>query len=401
MFPLAPIDAAWLGMDRPSNPMVVTAVIRLARSLSAERLAELMDTRILSVYPPFRWRIGPSGAEEVLVHVADHVDVLMADDAGDAERDLERLVTAWAAIPLDPARPRWQLAVVHGPAPALLARVHHGLGDGFALARVLLTLMDPGPEAPPRPRPPDPPWFDAVLGTPAALDKLLLTPADTSPLRRTLSGDKRFAWTRTWPLGAVTARAHAADVTVNDTLLAALGGALGVVLGPDAPATIRAFVPVNIRPPDAPIPPELGNQFGLVLVDVPLAASAAARLAALHAQMEAIKASPEAWVAFGLVEVIGSLPSVLEQPLVDAVFAPKGSMIVTNVPGPHETLAIDGIEVTDIGFWVPQAADVGLGVSLLSYAGKVSVGVSADAAVIEARAVADAFEAVFEAWLST
>ena len=389
-------DTAWLVMDHAANPMVVTAVLLLARSVPAERLMALMEARILSAFPPFRWRIGPDGYEEVAVDAAAHVDTLFADDDGEPGRVLEDLVTAWASAPLDPDRPRWQLATVHGPKPAVLARVHHALGDGFALARVLLTLTDGAEAPPPQPHAPHAAWSD-VLAAPAALAKLLFTPDDRSPLHPALTGKKRFAWTRTWLLADVADRAHAAGATVNDALLASLGGALARLLG--ASGSVRAFVPVNLRPLDAPIPPTLGNRFGIVLVDLPLGGDDDARLAAVHAEMDRIKASPEAMVAFGLIEALGVLPAEVERALVESLFAPKAALVLTNVPGPKTPITLDGVPVTDVGFWVPQTGDVGLGVSLLSYAGRLSVGVSADEAVIDARALVEAFEDELSRWL--
>ena len=52
----------------------------------------------------------------------------------------------------------------------------------------------------------------------------------------------------------------------------------------------------------------------------------------------------------------------------------KSSAVVTNVPGPREPVWLADARVTRVVFWVPQAGSVGLGVSILSYAGDVTVG---------------------------
>jgi diacylglycerol O-acyltransferase len=62
-------------------------------------------------------------------------------------------------------------------------------------------------------------------------------------------------------------------------------------------------------------------------------------------------------------------------------FARKASLVVTNVPGPQEALHVGGIRLAHVHFWVPHPATLGLGVSILSYAGEVRMGVRADAAV--------------------
>jgi hypothetical protein len=55
---------------------------------------------------------------------------------------------------------------------------------------------------------------------------------------------------------------------------------------------------------------------------------------------------------------------------------------VTNVRGPGQALYIAGSKIENIMGWVPQAGHLGLGVSIFSYDGKVSVGVITDAGLV-------------------
>jgi hypothetical protein len=49
-------------------------------------------------------------------------------------------------------------------------------------------------------------------------------------------------------------------------------------------------------------------------------------------------------------------------------------------------------------FWVPQRARIGIGISILSFSGKVQVGVIADEALMpDPGALVEAFEAEFDA----
>jgi len=72
--------------------------------------------------------------------------------------------------------------------------------------------------------------------------------------------------------------------------------------------------------------------------------------------------------------------------------------VVTNVPGPQGIVRLAGSLVRSMVFWVPQRARIGLGISVLSFAGKVQVGIIADRRVVSDvdELVAD-FEAEFEA----
>ena len=55
---------------------------------------------------------------------------------------------------------------------------------------------------------------------------------------------------------------------------------------------------------------------------------------------------------------------------------------MTNVPGPPEPLHLYGVPIGALMFWVPQAGDLGLGVSVLSFNGTVRLGVAADTNLI-------------------
>jgi diacylglycerol O-acyltransferase len=67
---------------------------------------------------------------------------------------------------------------------------------------------------------------------------------------------------------------------------------------------------------------------------------------------------------------------------VNAFFAGKAALAVTNVPGPDARLALAGSRIGSVMFWVPHPSLLGLGVSVLSYAGELRLGVRADAAVM-------------------
>lgn len=119
---------------------------------------------------------------------------------------------------------------------------------------------------------------------------------------------------------------------------------------------------------------ELGNQFGIVYPTLPVGIEdPLERLLTVHERMEALKSTPEAVVAFGILSGIGLSPAEVQTRLVD-VFGSKASVVMTNVPGPQMPLYIAGKELDSIMAWVPQAGRVSMGLSIISYNGKVFVG---------------------------
>ena len=56
----------------------------------------------------------------------------------------------------------------------------------------------------------------------------------------------------------------------------------------------------------------------------------------------------------------------------------KATAVLTNVPGPQHPLWLAGSKMSEMMFWVPQNGNIGLGISILSYNGKVFFGLISD-----------------------
>jgi WS/DGAT/MGAT family acyltransferase len=141
--------------------------------------------------------------------------------------------------------------------------------------------------------------------------------------------------------------------------------------------TIRATVPVTLRPLEHA--KKLGNHFGLVFLDLPVGeANPLRRLECVAESMRALKRSKQAALTFGLLAAVGMAPVALQRMALD-LFSRKATTVATNVPGPQMPLYLAGCEVKELMFWVPQNGTVGMGVSILSYNGRVHFGLIADA----------------------
>lgn len=219
-----------------------------------------------------------------------------------------------------------------------------------------------------------------------ATGRLLTLPPDSRTcLRAPLSGDKRALWSDPVRLSALRDAAHSAHVTVNDLVLTAVTGALRAHLArtdghaPD----VRAVIPVDLRPRDAPLPDTLGNDFGLAYLQLPCSIDdRRARLQELRRRTQVLKRSPEAVVALATLRMIGRLPYSAEQVLVQ-LFAAKASAVMTNVAGPRRPVYLAGQRVCGTIAWPPESGDLALGVSIISYAGDVIIGLLCDTDVIK------------------
>ncbi len=421
---LNPVDTIWWRADRAANLMVIEALVRLDGPVDRDRLADLLRRRVVDRYPVFARRAQAHrfpGARPRWVpvpgfRVEDHLRHVVLPDADDAA--LQEYVAGFLGVPLDPARPLWEIHVVEGhPAGAVLyARLHHAMADGIALTRVLLSITDEQPDADPADAPGAAPGaagagtgrgtlpaavrdagrvlpsvlpavLPAVLRTVPVLAKLLLTRTPPSALDAGPGGTtpaKRVVWSRAVPLGEVKDLARRTGTTVNDVLLCALAGALERYQARHgaAPVDLTTMVPVNLRPLDRPLPARLGNRFAVVLLRLPSGPRGALdRLAETRRRMDTIKASPEPVVTFALLHLIGSAGTRLGGALV-RFFGRKAVGVTTNVPGPREPRYLAGTRITSLLGWVPGTGDQTLGTCIFSYAGSVLVGFKTDAVAV-------------------
>jgi diacylglycerol O-acyltransferase len=444
--PLPAADAAWLHMDRPTNPMVVNGLVQLARGSEPYAVPQLLEWCRVTRFPRFRQRIaespgrGPAFEDDPSFDVDNHLHRRVLPSPGDREA-LQALVSDLITPPLDPGKPLWHVYLIEGHegGAAMLWRIHHCIADGIALARVMLSITDGDEEAAVEPPPPaegersalrrlvDVPRdaVAAIRGAGAAAvhegmeslahpdrlrelagtalrdvstaARLLAAPAEQgSDLRAPLTGTRKVAWSEPFPLAGIKEAARRRRVTINDLLVTALAAALHEQRGSGAglPDEIHAMIPFNLRPLDEPVPADLGNDFALILLALPVGPVAPAeRLREVSSRMDAIKDSHEAPIAYGILSAIGLTPPWVEDRLI-GFFTGKASLVVTNVPGPRHRLNFAGAPISGVLVWAPCSGSLGMTVSIYSYDGKVTIGFMTDTALnLDPDALARAYEA--------
>ena len=422
----SPVDTAWLRMEHPTNLMMISGIFMFDEPLEPRAVRGLIEKRLLRfrrfrqkvAQPPLKF-MSPVWVDDRHFDIDAHIHRVALPAPGD-KAALQELTNDLMSTPLDFSKPLWQIHLVenYGDGCALVCRLHHCIADGIALMRVLLSLTDNAAEVgvgdngdensqnhqSSRPSPAasgakflnegleflsDRGRRQAALkmgmeGTAALANLLLLNPDPPTPLKGALGVRKRCAWSAPIPLTDVKAVGNVTGGTVNDVLLTAVAGAMGRYLRTRGETigglNLRAVVPVNLRPVDEPL--KLGNAFGLVFLSLPVGIDDPLdRLRELKRRMDAIKGTPEALVTFGILNAIGAAGPQVEE-IVVSLFEKKATTVMTNVPGPKEVRYFAGKPITGIMFWVPQSGRLGLGISILSYAGEVLVGIASDAGLI-------------------
>ena len=449
------VDTAWLRMDNEVNLMMIVGVWLLKPAITLEALRERIADKLLK-YARFRQKtvidtIGALWVEDEDFDIKRHVvvDLLRRRRGQTARQALQQRCGDLATTPLDHAHPLWQFSLVehYEGGSALILRIHHCVGDGIALMSVMNAITDGGSD-PPQRRPPgedeESDWLaEAVVkpitelavkaiglsgdGVAKSIDMLahpqqpllgsiemaragyrvaadiaaMALMSDDAPtaLKGELAGRKIVAWGEPIPLDAVKIVGKALNCSINDVLLSCVAGAIGAYLrevGDDPEGKeIRAMVPVNLRPLDQAW--KLGNRFGLAPLVLPIGiANPVERVYAVRARMNELKGSYQPLLAFAILAATGLFVKPV-QDLVLGMFAKKTTAVMTNVPGPTEPMKFCGSTLRQTMFWVPASGHVGVGVSVLSYAGGVQFGLITDRQVCpDPQRIIDRFDPEFQ-----
>ncbi len=431
---LQPLDSAFLDLedaDRHASLAIASVAVIEGPAPSQREFAESVRGR-LPLIPRYRQKVrrlpldvGPpvwvqDGAFDLAYHLRRTALPAPGDDAA-----LCRLVARLMAQRLDRDRPLWECWVVEGLAGgrwAVLTKVHHCMTDGIAGNELYRIVFDESPA--PRDavadtwtRTPEPSTLrltaDALadlagnplrqvrllaraLRTPEALAQRVadtahglielagvLVPVARSSLAGPIGQQRRYAVGRA-ALDDVVHVARTFQVTVNDVVLAAVTGAFRAHLldtgaQPD-PGAVRTLVPVSVRPRgDTGV---IDNSISLMLPLLPVElADPVDRLHEVHRRLGALKASKEAEAGEAMTELSKHEPfPPISYGIRLATHLPHRNIVTvtTNVPGPRRPLYALGRPIVEILPYVPIAFRLRTGVAVLTYHGRMFVGVTSD-----------------------
>ena len=315
-------------------------------------------------------RAGPFGGRPVWVddpafRLERHVRQV-ALSPGEEPTDLAlRLVNG----PLDRAHPLWRMWFVTGlpgGGVALVFGMHHVVADGVATVHMLGSLMDAAPPVDDR----------ATARPPRARLPRRMRRAPRTSLNRPVGAHRRLTAV-TMELDAARAVARDHQAKVNDVVLAIAAGGVRALLHSRAEPVdgvrVHVSVAVSLRPPGSGSAG--GNHTGGIVVRVPLDADPRERLRAIALQSTEAKAVqlPTAgntllvWLArLGLLRSFSRHQRTV-------------NLVESNVAGPPAPISLLGAPVRAV---VPIGTLVGnlsLGFLALSYAGRLTIAVQADA----------------------
>jgi diacylglycerol O-acyltransferase len=329
-------------------------------------------------------------------------------------RELLSLVSAEHSTLMDRERPMWEYQVIEGLSQrrfAVYTKVHHGLMDGISFMRLGAASLSTDPKQ----RDMVPLWatqrrrktrevreVEATLDyysrtsarwlaagpkvTLEALrtafkarrdqDSVSLYGAPRSILNQRITGSRRVA-AQSYSLPRVAAIGKAFGSTVNDAVLAVCGSALRAYLLsqnalPERP--LISMVPVSLRSDES----AGGNQIGVCLANLGTHLSdPAQRMRVIQHSMNEAKTrlkqmTPEEAMAYSAMTLAPSAYSVFT-----GLTPPQLSfnVIISNVPGPRETLYLNGARLEGVYPASIVMHQNALNITLTSYRDSLEFGV--------------------------
>jgi len=428
---LSGLDHAFLHFETPATYMHValTAIFdagSLGRSdggIEIERVRAHVASR-LHLLPRYRQRLhyvpltnDPVWVDDDAFEPEYHVRHSHLPRPG-SEAQLKTLVSRILERPLDRKRPLWEMWFIEGlPGGrfAMLCKVHHCMVDGIAGIELLAALLSPVPETRierPRPWSPQPlpaaaqlvrdelrRRADASLGLVRGLSHVVASAGRTgvgarlgslwgflrsgvqnaasTPFNAPVGPHRRVEWLG-FDLAEMKEIKKRLGGTLNDVVLATVTGAMRRYLGHHGASVeegeFRALIPVSTRTTSDQGEP--GNRVSAWIAPLPLDDSRPLerydRICRLTSAYRDNHEERGAQVLTSTAEWTTALPLAAAVRLISKTRA--FNVIVTNVPGPPVPFFLLDASMLTAYPHVPLFENQGIGIALLSYAGKLYFG---------------------------
>ncbi|TDU31075.1 diacylglycerol O-acyltransferase [Panacagrimonas perspica] len=423
---LSPLDQMFLMLERRNQPMHVGSLMLFQPppGASAEDIRELVDQMAQGDHaePPFDQRLTrklalPFWTKDDDFDLSHHFRHIALPQPGRI-RELLAMVSNLHSSLLDREFPLWETTFIEGVSDgrfAMYSKMHHAMIDGVAAVRLVERVLSTDPDA----RDMEPPWavkrparkkeglvagptsaLSAVMGGlkaqakswPAVTKALVSTyqqarkdsefgdlfRAPTTIFNRRIGNARRFA-AQSWSLSRVKAAGKKLGGTLNDVVLAMCASALRRYLIeqnalPDQP--LITMMPMSLRRDDS----DSGNQVGMVLANLGThVADPSERMSLIKRSVAASKERLSKMSPAEIMNYTGLISGPAGLNLATGI-APKKQLynvVISNVPGPKQTLYWNGARLEGIYPVSIPVDGMALNITLVSYGDQLNFGLIA------------------------
>ncbi|XP_055531055.1 uncharacterized protein LOC129721946 [Wyeomyia smithii] len=155
------------------------------------------------------------------------------------------------------------------------------------------------------------------------------------------------------------------------------------------PKNITVVLPIRIERESPQL--KLHNRFSVALQTLPIVPgidlddpnrlqNLLSRLTQIKQHSDNLRSSPDYLINYWIMSSVACLfpDSLLRKILTSA----HSTLAISNLPGPQQKPRINGHELKNLSFWIPNIGQTAVGLTLLTYGGKLQLGILADRAVI-------------------
>ena len=424
---LSALDASFLEVESPTAHMHVGWVALFAPPADGPRpsfrqLRDHVESHLCRA-PRYRQRLAP-------VPFGVHDPVWTDDEDFDIKRhvrqarsgDIGQIASQVMSTPLDRVDPLWQLWIADRLSDGrigVVGKAHHCMVDGIAAVELAALLLDPSPDPPQATpdiwEPAAPPSTRRMLAEavrdrvvqelnlvrlPARLARApghvvslagdaqraaravthsFSTPAPSSMLNGPISPLRHLAMAGR-PIDDLKRIKRHFRTTINDVVLAASAGGMRKFLEQhgERPIRLKTMVPVNVRGGDGN--DELGNRISFLFVELPCdEPDPVRRLLDVHMTMSDRKQSGEPQGGDTVFKVVSHAPRTLQHLVSRLVASPRAfNLVVSNIPGPRQTLYMRGCQLEEAYPVVPLADRHALSIGVTTVKDGAFFGIYAD-----------------------
>ena len=348
--------------------------------------------------PGRHWWSRPVWEDRPFGNVGAHVRDLRPGRDGMPD-DLEGIADLFISRHVHGLWDLWLVRDLPGGRTGVLIKVHHALGDSFALAATLTHLLDP----PARARklraitehtaPPARSRRERVATATrnaahiaSGLYRLATNgPAPRSGVSGPMTGPGRRFVRFTVPSRDLMSAARRLRVGSSALILTMFGDAVSRLLaerGEVDGGTIRVMVPRTVRPSGAR--EDMGNWTAAVPVDLPVGPmSRRERLAVVQERFAELLDSGVPAAASWVMRAMKVLPAPLHSAASQSIYNGNWfNMIVSVFPGHRLARTLSGSAVSEAYPLLPVAADAGLAIGAMTWGSVFSFGITADVALV-------------------
>lgn len=179
----------------------------------------------------------------------------------------------------------------------------------------------------------------------------------------------------------------------SDAFLTALSSSLQKYLASKSdfvPSNITVVLPTRVERESPQL--KLHNKFSVALQTLPIAAgidlqdpnrfqNLLIRLSDVKQHSDVLRSSPDYLINYWIMSTVACLfpDPILRKILTSA----HSTLAISNLPGPQQKPCIHGYELKNLSFWIPNIGQTAVGLTLLTYGGRMQLGILADRAVID------------------